>query len=58
MDFDLLKLTGGYDVVFDSGELNLGPLVDLGGSIPIADVEIFNDTFALDFASQDFIFNA
>ncbi len=57
-NFDLLKLTGGYDVVFDSGELNLGPLVDLGGSIPIADVEIFNDTFALDFASQDFIFNA
>jgi hypothetical protein len=57
-NFDLLKLTGEYDVVFDSGSLNLGPLLDLGGTIPIGDVEVFNSTFALDFASQDFAFGA
>lgn len=57
-NFDLLKLSGGYDILVDSGSFSVGPALDLGGSIPIGDVEVFNSTFALDFASKDFAFAA
>lgn len=57
-NFDLLRLSGEYDVVFDSGSFDTGAAVDLGGTIPIASVPVFDSTFALDFASENFLFGA
>lgn len=57
-NFDILRLSGGYSVFGFEGEFSVGPAVDLGGVIPIGDVEVYNDTFALNFQSYNYGFAA
>ena len=49
---DLFRLSGSYDVLFDSGSFNLGPLVDENGTTQAASISVFDATFPLDFASE------
>lgn len=48
----LLQASGGYDVVVDSGSWSAGPLWSTGGTFPIAEILLFDDTFDLDFEEQ------
>jgi hypothetical protein len=52
-NFDLLKATGRYGIGPISGSINLGPVYDTGGTLPIGSINVYNDTFGLNFASQD-----
>lgn len=36
-----------------SDSTTLGPLADFGETLPVAEISVFNDTFALNFASED-----
>jgi hypothetical protein len=56
--FDLLEISGGYDVVVDSGSFSLGPVFHAGGTLPIAAVDVYSDTFELEFDSEDLAFVA
>jgi len=58
VSFDVLKLSGSYDIVVDSGSFQLGPLSHAGTDIPLGSVDIYDNTFALNYASQDFLFAA
>ena len=57
-NFDVLKVSGGYDVVVDSGSFNFGPVYNTGGTLPIAIVGVYDNTFDLNFGAQDFSFGA
>ncbi len=56
--FDLLEISGGYDVVVDSGSFSLGPVFHAGGTLPIAAVDVYSDTFELEFDTEDLAFFA
>ncbi|WP_375750390.1 cadherin-like domain-containing protein [Vibrio sp. HN007] len=56
-NFDLLK--GGWWYGIDLGALgsigdsgSFGPVVDLGGTLPIASLEVYNDTFEVNFEAE------
>jgi hypothetical protein len=36
----------------DRGPFVIGPVVDLGGDLPLADIDLFNNTFDLNFQSK------
>ena len=58
-NFDVLKGSYEYSVIgIDAGKDSFGPMVDLGGTIPIAAVDIYNNSFALDFQAKDLLFFA
>lgn len=58
-NFDVLKGSYNFEVFdVDAGGGSFGPLIDLGGTIPIASVDVFNTSFALDFQSRDLVFFA
>ncbi len=57
-NLDILSVEFGYDVEVDSGSFSAGPLVDLGGTTPVTDIEVYNNTFALDFSNGNFAFGA
>lgn len=47
---DALTATAGYDTLLGSDSVTIGPLVDLGQSeIPVASLDVYSDTFVLDF---------
>ena len=57
----LLRVELGYDVtipnpfgddVHISDSIQLGPLADFGESLPVADINVFDDTFALNFGQE------
>lgn len=54
---DLLKASGDYDVVVDSGTWSEGPLLHFGETFPLGSIDIYNASFALDFAAQSITFN-
>lgn len=56
--FDVLKMTGGYDVVFDSGAINVGPAYSISDTIPLGTVGVYDNTFALNFESETVNFSA
>lgn len=56
--FDVLKLTGSYDIVVDSGSLNLGPLFSIGDTIPLGSVDLYENEFDVAFASEDWLLAA
>ena len=56
--FDLLKITGSYDIGVDSGGIDIGPLLHLDGSLPVGNLNVYDETFGIDFASQSFSFFA
>jgi hypothetical protein len=56
--FDVLKLSGGYDIVVDSGSLELGPIWSSSNTYPITAVGVYDSTFGLEFESQNLVFSA
>jgi hypothetical protein len=56
--FDLVKISGSYDIGVDSGGIDIGPLYHAGGSLPVADFGIYNETNALNFAPQSILIAA
>jgi hypothetical protein len=58
-NFDILKGSYNFEIFGESvGSDSFGPLVDLGGTIPIAAVDVFDNSFALDFQSKNLDFFA
>jgi hypothetical protein len=57
-NLDVLKLSGSYDIGIDSGSLNLGPVFSVGGSTQVATVDIYDNTFNLNFGSDSVSFFA
>jgi hypothetical protein len=54
---DLLKASGGYDVLVYKDDFEIGPLYHVGEVFPLGSVPIYNATFNLDFAAQTINFN-
>jgi hypothetical protein len=52
-NFDVLKGQLTYDSEFGSGSESFGPVIDLGGSLNLASVEVYNNDFALNFQQQN-----
>ena len=57
-NLDVLKISGGYDVVVDSGSFQIGPAFNTNGAAQVTTVGVYDDTFGLNFAAQDFLFAA
>jgi hypothetical protein len=49
---DLLKASGGYDVVVDSGDWSVGPVWHTGDSVDLGSINLYDSTFGLNFAAQ------
>jgi hypothetical protein len=56
--FDVLKLSGSYDIVVESGSLSLGPLFSVGDTIPLGSIDVYENEFDLAFESQDWMLAA
>lgn len=56
-NIDLLKASGSYDVVFDSGDWSIGPVWSANGRFDLGSINVFDSTFDLDFASQTIHFS-
>jgi len=55
-NFDLLRVTGTYDIEIDSGPINFAVL-DEGGSLQVETIHLYNSSpFDLYFPTQDFTF--
>ena len=56
-EMKLLSVELGYGLSIDghgvSDSVTLGPLVDIGESVPVADINVFDSTFALHYAHQN-----
>jgi len=54
VQFDVLKLSGSYDLLGIGGDsFSLGPVFSTGTTVPLGSVDIYDNTFALNYASQD-----
>jgi Bacterial Ig domain len=53
-NFDLLKVSGEYTVLVDTIPFTVGPAFHAGGTLPLGSVDIYDNTFDLDFMSQSF----
>jgi hypothetical protein len=51
-----VKVDGHYDIGIDSGDFTLGPLFHRDGTLPIADVSIYDATFGLAFQPDEYGF--
>ena len=56
--FDVVKASGGYDFVVVSGDLPLGPLFTVSDTADVANFDLYNNTFALNFGSGELTFAA
>lgn len=56
--FDILKLSGGYTYLVDSGSFEVGPVYSASDSVEIPLIGVYDQTFALDFGSQTVTFAA
>jgi hypothetical protein len=63
----LFSVELGYDITIPnpfgpdqhlSDSIQLGPLAGFSGTAPVADINVFDETFNLNFASQDLLFQA
>ncbi len=54
---DLLKASGGYDILVYDDDFSIGPLYRIAEVFPLGSVPIYNATFNLDFAAQTINFN-
>jgi len=56
-EMKLLSLELGYDLTIEgfgvSDSITLGPLVDIGESVPVADINVFDGIFALNYAHEN-----
>lgn len=55
---EILKMTGSYDVVFDSGAIDIGPAYSVSDTIPLGTVGVYDSTFALNFEAETVSFSA
>lgn len=53
---DLLKASGGYDFLVDSGDWSVGPVWSTGQTFPLGAIDLYEASFSLDFASQSINF--
>jgi hypothetical protein len=55
VDIDLLSVEVGYDISVEgigfSDSTTLGPLADFGESVPVAEINVFDETFELNFST-------
>jgi hypothetical protein len=67
VDISVFSVELGYDITIPnpfgpdqhlSNSITLGPLTGFSGTAPVADINVFDDTFDLNFASQDLLFQA
>jgi hypothetical protein len=58
VQFDVLKLSGHYDIIVASDDFSFGPVFSVGDTVPLGSVDIYDKTFALNYASQDFLLAA
>jgi hypothetical protein len=56
-EMKLLSVELGYDVSIDgfgvSDSITLGPLADIGATLPVGDIGVYDNTFALNYAHQN-----
>jgi hypothetical protein len=57
-NLDLLKVSGGYDVGVDSGSFSIGPAFNANDSTGLGEVDLYNATFAMNFAPESFLIAA
>ncbi|MCB2049456.1 MAG: cadherin-like domain-containing protein [Novosphingobium sp.] len=57
-NLDLFTVEFSYDIEVDSDTFTFGPLVDLGDSVPVTDVPVYDETFALNIVADSFSFGA
>jgi len=54
-NFDVGKVSAYYDTLLGSGSTSPAPLIDLGQSeIPVASLDVYSDSFELNFQEQDY----
>jgi hypothetical protein len=58
VSMSLLSVELGYDIEVASDSITLGPLASFGTVVPVANVEVYNDTFDLAFTQQQFAYAA
>ena len=58
VQFDVLKLSGSYELLGVGDSFSLGPVFSVGDTVPLGSVDIYDNTFALNYASQDFLLAA
>lgn len=58
VNISLLSIELGYDIEIASDSITLGPLASFGAVVPVASIEVYNDTFDLAYTSQQFAFGA
>jgi hypothetical protein len=58
VEISLLSIELGYDIAIASDSTTLGPLASFGAVVPVASIEVYNDTFDLAYTSQQFAFGA
>ena len=56
--FDVLKASGGYNIGVDSGSFSLGPVFSVGDTADVANFDLYDTSFALNFGSDDLAFVA
>jgi hypothetical protein len=57
--FELFKASGSYDLFgIESGSFSVGPVVNIDDDLIVATVDVYQDTFALNFGSQDLLLAA
>ena len=54
-NFDVLKGSAYLDTTLGSTSASVGPVVDLGGVFNIATIDVYSDTFELNFEEQDYM---
>jgi hypothetical protein len=58
IDISLLEVEIGYDIEIASDSTTLGPLAEFGETWPIGDIDLYDNTFALNFTTDSFSFGA
>jgi hypothetical protein len=58
INISLLEVELGYDIEIASDSTTLGPLVEFGETWPIGDIDLYDNTFALNFTTDNFVFAA
>ncbi len=58
INISLLEVELGYDNEIASDSTTLGPLVEFGETWPIGDIDLYDNTFALNFTTDNFVFAA
>jgi Big-like domain-containing protein len=58
VQFDVLKLSGSYELLGAGDSFSLGPVFSAGTTVPLGSVDIYDNTFAVNYASQDFLLAA